>query len=385
MRLSLFAAIGLLSFSSVSYGNGIIFIGPDAGPLLPPVIRFDTTTNTGGIVGSVPFSGGVRVAAGRFNSDGIPDVVVAQGAPGGPGGSVLFGLNGATGVPLFGTAPFGPSYNGGLFVGAADINGDGVADKVVAPDIGGPPTVISLDGATGAPLMPAFFAYGSGFTGGVRVASGDINGDGFADIVTGAGPGGGPHVKAFDGVTGGELQSFFAYGPSFTGGVYVAAGDVNGDGRADIITGAGASSAGPHVRVFDGATLDPLASFFAYPASFAGGVRVGVTDTNLDGIADIVTAPGPGGGPHVKVFDGNTFTELRSFFAYDPGFTGGLFVAGIAPLASPIPEPTSAALMIAGGLGVWIITFRSRRRAARQALSRKQSRVTSHPNPGAVA
>ncbi len=112
-----------------------------------------------------------------------------------------------------------------------------------------------VNAVTGAEIF-SFFAYAPTFAGGVRVASGDVNGDGVPDIITGAGPGGGPHVRVFDGapaVAGSlvELLSFFAYHSSFTGGVFVGAADLNGDGKADIITGAG-SGGGPHVRVFDG-------------------------------------------------------------------------------------------------------------------------------------
>jgi FG-GAP repeat len=132
-----------------------------------------------------------------------------------------------------------------------------------------------------------------------------VNGDGVDDIVTGAGASGGPHVRAFSLAGGGlaEIASFFAYDPLFTGGVSVAAGDVNGDGVDDIVTGAGASG-GPHVRAFTMATgaLTEVASFFAYDPLFTGGINVAVGDVNGDGVGDIVTGAGASGGPHVRVF-----------------------------------------------------------------------------------
>ncbi len=211
---------------------------------------------------------------------------------------------------------------------------------VVAPDAGHAPEVrvFQPDGT----LTYRFLAYEPNFLGGVRVATGDITGDGVADIITGAGPSGGPHVKVFDGVSGNEIRSFFAFDPGFLGGVYVASGDVNGDGLSDIITAAGPGG-GPHVRVFSGRTNELHADFFAFDPTISDfGVRVGAEDVNGDGQADIITAPGAGGGPHVRVFDGHragqftpTITPgfndglLSEFPAFDPGFAGGVFVGSL--------------------------------------------------------
>ncbi len=216
---------------------------------------------------------------------------------------------------------------GSAFVAALAI-GPAIASAgtiVTGLGAGGTPQVGVFDAATAA-LQYSFLAYDTSFTGGVRVAVGDVNGDGSADVVTGTGAGGGPHVKVFDGSTGALIRSFFAFDPGFTGGVYVAAGDVTGDGAAEVIVGAGSGGA-PQVKVFDGATGALIRSFLAYDAAFAGGVRVAAGDVNGDGSADIVTGTGPGGGPHVKVFDGSTGALVRSFFAFDPGFTGGVYVA----------------------------------------------------------
>src|SRR4029077_12849365 len=119
----------------------------------------------------------------------------------------------------------------------------------------------------------SILAYASNFTGGVRVAVGDVNNDGVSDIVTAPGFGGGPDIKIFSGTDSHLIREFSAYDPAFRGGAWVATADVNNDGFADIITGAGAGG-GPHVKVFDGQTGAVLQSFFAYDAAFRGGVTV---------------------------------------------------------------------------------------------------------------
>ncbi len=220
---------------------------------------------------------------------------------------------------------YDPAFRGGVRTALGDVTGDGVPDVVTAAGVGGGPHVKVFDGKTGA-VVRNFFAYDVKFTGGVEVAVADVNRDGAMDIITGAGAGGGPHVMVFSGRTGAELFSFFAYSPTFGGGVYVAGGDVNRDGYADIITGSGVG-ASPLVRVLDGRTGAELNSFNAFDTRFTGGARVASGDLNADGIDDLIVAAGPGGGPHVKAFDGRTGATLFNRFVADAAFRGGVRLA----------------------------------------------------------
>jgi hypothetical protein len=317
-----------------TYGNAMpppitfIAVGADAGGG-PDVRVWDAATGhplATFLAYDPAFRGGVRVAVGDVTGDGVADIVTAPGRGGGPHIRVWDGVTRAL-VREF--MAYSTNFTGGVFVALGDVNGDRFADIVTSPDAGGGPHIEVFSGLNGA-LLRSFLAYSPAFTGGVRVAAADINGDGKADIVTAPGAGGGPHIEAFDGTnTANVLQSFLAYASTFTGGVYVAGSDLNGDGKADIITGAGAGG-GPHVEVFNGVNHALLTSFLAYVPDFTGGVRVGVVpDVDGDGLADLVTAAGPGGGPHTKVFRGTNGALLKSFFAYDPAFLGGVFVAGL--------------------------------------------------------
>jgi hypothetical protein len=77
-------------------------------------------------------------------------------------------------------------------------------------------------GANPAITLRDFFAYASTFTGGVRVAAADVDGDGFADIITAPGATGAPDMRVFDRGTTLLLDEFMAYDPSFLGGVFVS-------------------------------------------------------------------------------------------------------------------------------------------------------------------
>jgi len=221
--------------------------------------------------------------------------------------------------PISPTTPTSPPTNPSIARVRLSAAGTGAGSASVV-------SVFNSDGTTRFTLSP----FESSFVGGVRVALGDFTGDGIDDIIAGAGAGGAPRVVVFDGATGARLLDFYGYEETFRGGVHVAAGDVNGDGRAELVLGAG-SIGGPRVRVlnFD---LSTVADYFAYSRDFLGGVRVGAGDLDGDGLAEVVTAAGPSGGPDVRIFDGRAGSGVlkSSFSARESSYRGGLNVAVVA-------------------------------------------------------
>lgn len=276
------------------------------------------------------FRGGVTTAVGDVNRDGVLDVITGAGGGGGPHVKVF---NGANGAELYSFFAYAEGFRGGVFVTAADVNGDGFADVVTGAGSGGGPHVRAFSG-NGLGELASFFAYDPAFTGGVRVAAGDFNNDGTDEIVTAAGPGGGPHVRVFGRdllgaavpyAGGGVSNSFYAYAPTFAGGVFVATGDINGDGFVDVVTGADGGGRA-HVRGFSGRDGADISSFYAYGENFTGGARVGVADTDRDGRVEVLVAPGAGIDPDVLAFDPNIGVRRRSFDVVDG--SRGAYVGG---------------------------------------------------------
>src|SRR5262249_16164531 len=170
-------------------------------------------------------------------------------------------------------------------------------------------------------------------------AAGDINGDHHADIITGAGVGGGPHVKVIDGATGAVIDSFMAFNPNYFGGVDVAVGDLAGNGQQDIIVGQ-MTGASAQVRIFNAANLNVLTTFTPFATSlhsfgrprllftgqFADGVRVATAEASGSGQDDLIVAAGANFPSHVRVYHGNLLTLLGDFEPFDPSFLGGVSV-----------------------------------------------------------
>ena len=267
------------------------------------------------------FQGEVRVTSADINQDGIPEIIAAAGSGGGPAIKILDSQNGSVLRSFF---AFNPAFSGGIFITVKDLNNDNIPEIIAGAGKGGGPHVRVFDGNTLNELY-SFFAYDPSFNGGVSVATADINNDSIPEIITGAGPGGGPHVKVFDVSNGRLINEWFAYDINFTGGVYVAAGDIGNTGSFKVVTGAGIGG-GPLVSIWNPLNGNLLNQFFAYETTFSGGVRVAVNDANNDNTLDLVTGAGLGGGPLVKVFDYPGLNLLFQFFSGRESDKTGVFV-----------------------------------------------------------
>ncbi len=255
-----------------------------------------------------------------------------------------------------------------------DIDGNGIDEVIIGAPRGEKPEVMVYreDGS----ISLKFLAYDQNFTGGVKVSVGDFDGDGKKEIITGAGFGGGPHIRVFD--SNGEpkiIYGFFAFDQNLRNGVNVGAGDINGDGRDEIIAGSG-EGIEPKIRIFNQAgeilsefspqniskwggvnvTSVDLGSdgineilaaggwgnipevqiyrtdgslinrFLAYSSHFRGGINLTSADIDSDGKKEIIAGALPPGGPHIRIFDG--YGNLKKeFFAFDRNFRGGVLVS----------------------------------------------------------
>ena len=236
------------------------------------------------------FVGGVRVALGDLTGDGVAEVITAPGPGMAPIVTIYEIAEGASGMFATQTLSFPAGDLGdlsGLQIATGDVTGDGLADVVALQGL----TVRVFSGAdligivqpTLQPFLTIPLLGTSSETD--SIATGDVNEDGHADILVGSGRGPVSSIKVFSGANGASLFNITPFEAAFRGGVSVATGDFNGDGHLEIVAAKGVG--GALVKFFDrtGATL---AAGSLSEAPLQGGLQIATTDFDGNGRDDLV-------------------------------------------------------------------------------------------------
>lgn len=309
--------IGIEALTADVNGDGteeiIVVPGPGAGP------QVRIFNQSGKVLSQFfPYDSrsrtGIHLAAADVNGDGTAEIIVVPGA----GDAPLIKVMNMSGRTLKQFYAYAKTMMNGIKVQTGDVDGDGTNEIIAYPTASTAPqiAVFEYDGK----LVSRFYAYDSRIRGGYNVTVGDINNDGKDEIIVAPKAGLGPQVAVFD-KSGKQLARFFAYASTFRGGVNVSVGDLNGDGTMEIVVSP-ESNAGPQIRVFN-STGKVIRQFWAYAERLRGNFTSFVADVNGDGNAEIVTAPGEGMGPQVSVFNSSGKAMYR-FFTHHKGFRGGL-------------------------------------------------------------
>jgi hypothetical protein len=266
---------------------------------------------------------GVNIAAGDINKDGVDEIITAPG-PGAdnPAEIRIYDKNGNELTNLRITAG---QYKYGANVAAGDFNGDGYNEVVVGAGEGeenpADVKVYAYDSVSQVMVDSgiSLAAYSTGY--GVRVAAGDMDCDDVDEIVTVPGAGGNNAgiVKVWDvdtamGAGQWSVRKVQEYTVSsqYRNSISVAVGDVNGDGYAELIAGAGPDRrARDEIKVYD-RNGDKVTEFMSYITKQYG-VNVASGDLDDDGVAEIVAGAGPGERNRaiVKIFDANGVEKAR--------------------------------------------------------------------------
>lgn len=278
------------------------------------------------------FANGVKVAIGNVTGDANPEIVTITGE----GSRSFVRVFDKNGNPLaWSVYPFHPQYLGGGSVALGDVDGDYLDEIVVSPSGAGGPLVRVYDYGRAKP-QASFYAFVENYRGGVNVASADINKDGKAEIITSTASDRG-HVVVYTGQGNFTGLSYFPFGQNFREGLSVSAGDITGNGKAEIITGSQGNTTS-RVKIYKAdASKHILGNFLAYGEALIG-VNTTIQDVDGDNVGEIITAPAQGGTSHVRAFEasGQNMASFN-FFVFDENMRSGYSLSAYGGRLAVVP------------------------------------------------
>jgi hypothetical protein len=325
--------------SPTSTGAVLLYKGGPGGLSTTPVT---ITAATAGATFGLNLS-----SAGDVNGDGYADLVVGGNLTNNVAAAAFLYYGGPQGLatdPVILTSPVDAGYEfqfGDSVAGAGDINGDGYADLVFGTQIGrhafvayGGPSGISMPSLVLSDPFPPNQPDSSSLFGATLACAGDVNGDGFADVLVGAAGNGNDYsmsgdVFLYSGGAGGLSTTPVRLVPAGAGtggglGTNVAAGgDVNGDGFADILVNTGSGSylylggaSGPSTLPFNVSVPVGESNQF-------GGAIAGAGDIDGDGYDDVIV-----GSPYSNSYVGSAYLSMGT--AKGPGPAIAVINAGVS-------------------------------------------------------
>lgn len=220
--------------------------------------------------------GGVQIGRIDMNNNGKPELILVKGAK--------LEIYRDDGLLYMKEHPYTANYRGELRIAIGDLDKNGFKEVFVAPS-DGYPAPIKVYARHGSQIKRDWYPFGEGYAGGYSIAVGELNDPFRNHLVIGGGVGSKPFVNVYDWKYT-KQRDWFAYEESFTGGVFVAAGDIDGDDKDEIITGPGAGK-GPLIKTFEYDST-PVSSFTAYSTFLTEGIRVRTSDVDFDGVDDII-------------------------------------------------------------------------------------------------
>ena len=276
------------------------------------------------------FRGGVSFVAEDLDTDGVKEIIAAPG----PDREPEIRIFNNKGKLLGKFMAYAKNFQGGVNVAAGDLDDDGIKEIITSPQSGAPQVrIFGFKGGKWIQIIKSLYAYSKNQNYSTNITVADIDGDGKDEIVAALGIGAIPALKVF-GLRNNEIKlitpQIYAYNKNVRGGVNLSAGDIDGDGKDEIIVSP--STGNLDVKVFKRASNGKLVvskkGFYPFGKNTKQGINTAAADVDGDGKDEIISSMAGAGQPVVHIFSSDKLKKLKEFKAYSSKSMFGLRLGG---------------------------------------------------------